>query len=194
MNVEARLACTPKAFEERYRRRWDPWQFRTSAYERSRYAATLRALPAKRYAFAYEPGCSIGEFTALLAPRCLQLLAMDISPTAVERARERCKAFDHVRIKCGDVRYTAMDTLPDLIVLSELAYYFDVPELQVLVTRLGHQLRTGGTLIAVHWLGKSADHVLHGDQVHDLMLRALPLKHDLSERHCGFRVDRWARR
>jgi SAM-dependent methyltransferase len=191
MNPAARSACTPEAFERRYRGRWDPWHFRTSAYERGRYEATLRSLPGNRYAFAYEPGCSIGELTALLAPRCEQLLATDVSPTAVERARKRCAVFPHVRIECRDVRDTALAAPPDLIVLSEIGYYFDALELEALAAGLGAALRLGGTLLAVHWLGKSPDHMLHGDEVHDVLLRALPLQHELGERHSGFRVDRW---
>ncbi len=80
---------------------------------------------------------------------------------------------------------------PDLIVLSELAYYFDCDELARLAARLGDTLRNGGTLLAVHWLGISPDHILHGDEVHEILGRALPLRHQLSQRHEGFRLDRW---
>jgi SAM-dependent methyltransferase len=192
MNLAAKAACTPEAFERRYRGRWDPWSFRTSAYERGRYEATLGHLPGNRYAFAYEPGCSIGELTALLAPRCDQVLATDVSPTAVARATGRCAVFHHVRVECRDVRETVLETAPDLIVLSELAYYLDAHELEILAAGLGRALSSGGTLIAVHWVGKSRDHVLHADEAHEVLLRALPLQHDLSERHLGFRIDRWS--
>ena len=193
MNPAARPACTPAAFELRYRNRWDPWGFRTSAYERTRYQTTLNALPCSRYSFAFEPGCSIGELTVLLAERCEHILATDVSPTAVERARLRCSHFPHVRIECADVRDTVLDTSPDLILLSEIAYYFDVGELESLACRLEENLRARGTLIAVHWLGKSPDHILHGDEAHEVLLRALSLRHESSERHEGFRVDTWSR-
>ena len=194
MNPAARAACTPEAFEQLYRGRWDPWHFRTSTYERSRYEATLKTLPHSRYGFAYEPGCSIGELTVLLAPRCEQILATDISATAVQRARKRCVQFPHVQVECCDVRDTLLEAPPDLIVLSEIAYYFDARELEALAARLGGVLRPGGALIAVHWLGKSPDHILHGDEVHEVLLHALPLQHELSQRHSGFRVDLWAAR
>ena len=193
MNLAAKSECTPEAFEQRYCRQWDPWHFRTSAYERARYEAILNALPRNRYAFAFEPGCSIGELTALLAPRCDQILATDISATAVDRARQRCAIFQHVRIECADVRASVLATPPDLIVLSEIAYYFDVHELARLAVQLGEALSAGGTLVAVHWLGDSADHVLHGDEAHEVLLRSLPLRHEAGRRDSGFRVDRWAR-
>jgi SAM-dependent methyltransferase len=192
-NAAAHDACAPEAFERRYVAAEDPWGFRNSPYELRRYAATLSALPQRKCSFAYEPACSIGELTARLAPRCDRVLATDVSPTAVRRARERCAAFQHVRVACGDVRTTVLDTAPDLIVLSEVAYYFSIAQLEHLAEQLGNALRTGGTLIAVHWLGESPDHVLHGDVAHAVLLRTLPLRYQAYQRHSGFRLDVWKR-
>jgi SAM-dependent methyltransferase len=194
MNPSARQACTAESFESRYRRSPDPWHFSTSAYELARYQLTLAALPRDHYSRAFEPGCSIGELTARLAPRCGHLLASDISPTSVDLARQRCASFHNVHIECADVRDAVLQSQPDLIVLSELAYYFDCDELARLAARLGETLCNGGTLIAVHWLGSSPDHVLHGDEVHEILQRELPLHHVLSQRHDGFRLDRWAKK
>jgi SAM-dependent methyltransferase len=193
MNSPAVSKCTPEAFEQRYLERADPWHFATSAYEQTRYERTLAALSGSRYVFGFEPGCSIGELTARLAPRCDRIFAIDVSSTAVARARRRCGSYTHVRIECADIRDVSLEARPDLIVLSEIAYYFDSRELAELALRFGNALREGGALIAVHWLGESADHVLHGDEVHAALLQTLPLRHDLSERHDGFRLDRWRR-
>jgi len=78
-------------------------------------------------------------------------------------------------------------------VLSEIAYYFDATELVRLAVRLGNALRTGGILVAVHWLGESPDNVLHGDEAHKILLRSFPLQYEAGERHEGFRLDRWVR-
>ena len=59
-----------EVFEALYRADPDPWRFASSTYEQGRYATLLRALQRDHYEYAFEPGCSIGEFTALLAPRC----------------------------------------------------------------------------------------------------------------------------
>lgn len=193
MNPLATGACAPEAFEKRYRADPDPWRFATSAYERERYAVTMKALTLDRYAHAFEPGCSIGELTALLAPRCDRLLATDVSPTAVEKACRRCAGYDNVRVECGDLRTVALDTPLDLIVLSELAYYFEAEQLEVIAHRLAAALGAGGTLLAVHWLGESVDHVLHGDEAHGILLRSLPLQHVAAKRHEGFRLDLWMR-
>jgi SAM-dependent methyltransferase len=191
MSAAAASKCTPEAFEQRYREQPDPWHFATSAYERTRYERTLAALSGSRYDFGFEPGCSIGELTAHLAPLCDRLFAIDVSSTAVARARKRCDSYPNVRIECADVRDVSLETRPDLIVLSEMGYYFDSQTLAELALRLGTALHEGGTLIAVHWLGDSTDHLLHGDEVHAALLQTLPLRHDLSERHDGFRLDRW---
>lgn len=194
MNPAARSRCTAETFERRYCHQPDPWGFRTSVYERTRYETTLAALPRERYAFAFEPGCSIGELTSLLARRCDRILATDVSATAVARARERCDTLQNVRIECADFRGILFEKPPDLIVLSEIAYYFDPDELAHLAARLADVLQPGGTLIAVHWLGVSPDHVLHADEAHAVLAGAFAaLRHGGSQRHDGFRLELWTR-
>lgn len=193
MNAAALSKCTKAAFEARYLDQIDPWRFKTSPYECNRYEATMEALSRPRYLCALEPGCSVGELTARLAQRCERLLATDVSPTATERARQRCRSFPNVRIECVDVRDVVLPDRPDLIVLSEIGYYFDPQQLAALAHRLGTALLEGGTLIAVHWLGESTDHVLHGHETHEILLRTLPLRHERGEQHAGFRLDRWVR-
>src|SRR3954469_16659588 len=74
-------------FETRYRGDIDPWQFRTSDYERDKYDATLAAMTRAHYPKILEVGCSIGIFSARVAPRCDTLLAIDASATALAAAR-----------------------------------------------------------------------------------------------------------
>lgn len=60
----------------------------------------------------------------MLADRCGELLAVDVSERAVAAARERLEGLDHVRVK----RRTLPEEMPggqfDLIVASEVLYYF----------------------------------------------------------------------
>ncbi|RIJ44083.1 SAM-dependent methyltransferase, partial [Clavibacter lycopersici] len=76
-------------FDAAYARAEDPWRVTTRWYERRKRLATLAALPDERYGRALEIGCSIGVTTAGLAERVDELLAVDVAPTAVERARAR---------------------------------------------------------------------------------------------------------
>jgi protein-L-isoaspartate O-methyltransferase len=184
-------AVSAEAFEERYCENPDPWNYRASAYEREKYEITIDSLARKHYASAFEPACSVGELTALLAPRCTRLLATDFSPTAVERARERVADLTHVRVEIGDLRKQLPSGRFDLIVFSEIGYYFDLETLASLGRRLADSLDSHGELIAVHWLGHSRDHLLHGDEVHGALRRTLPLRHRFSDHHPLFRVDCW---
>jgi SAM-dependent methyltransferase len=182
-----------KSFERLYRHDPDPWQFASSAYERGRYGAMLHALGRTHYDTAFEPGCSIGEFTALIAPRCARVLASDVSQTAVEAARRRCAAFPHVAISRGVLPVDIPCESLDLIIFSEIGYYFSKADLHALGLSLFQHLRSGGEFLAVHWLGHSEDHALHGDEAARTLGEAIRSKAWKSERHEGFRIDLWSR-
>ncbi|MGA7313857.1 MAG: SAM-dependent methyltransferase [Silvibacterium sp.] len=178
-------------FETMYQEHEDPWQFASSQYEHDRYAATLRALGDRRYRHAFEPGCSIGILTAQLATVCDRVEAMDISPTAVARARVRCERLPNVQILCGNLGAAITDREFDLVVFSEIGYYFNETQLRLIATKLVKQMPTDGIFLAVHWLGSSQDHVLDGDRVHEVLKTTANLHLAQSERYPGFRLDRW---
>jgi hypothetical protein len=184
-----------EAFENRYRENPDPWNYQASPYERGKYQVTLESLSRPGYVNAFEPACSVGELTAMLAGRCTRLLATDVSQTAVHQARKRCAGLHNVRIECRDLRADfnahAQGEPFDLIVFSEVGYYFDIESLATLARRLADALRTNGELIAVHRRGHSGDHLLHGDEVHRCLLHTLPLQHRLADHHPGYRLDSW---
>ncbi len=179
-------------FEERYRVEVDPWQFSTSEYEQRRYDLTLAALPRARYRFCAEPGCAIGELTHRLAARCDRVLAIDVSPTVVEAARDRLRQLPNVTVEVGDVSNWPPGPF-DLVVLSEVGYYFDVEELAGIRDHIVASLETGGHLIAVHWRGRSEDHLLHGDEVHDVLRTAKGIDHLAMYIDRGFRLEIWER-
>lgn len=180
-------------FEGRYQASSDPWQFASSAYELARYQTTLDTLSRESYRRGYEPGCSVGVLTARLAPRVKHLIACDVSDTAVARAKERCHPISHVEIHQGDVATGAPEGTFDLMVFSELGYYFSADQLRAIVDRLADRLEPGGEFLAVHWLGDSPDHLLHGDEVHGVIGQTLPCDWLTGSRHPGFRIDSWRR-
>jgi SAM-dependent methyltransferase len=180
-------------FESRYQASSDPWQFASSAYELMRYQATMDALSRVSYRCGFEPGCSVGVLTARLARRVKHLIACDISETAVARAKERCREFNHVEIHHRDAAAGPPEGTFDLMVFSELGYYFSADRLQAIVQRLADRLEPGGELLAVHWLGRSADHLLHGDEVHEVLGRTFHGEWISGSRHIGFRIDSWRR-
>jgi SAM-dependent methyltransferase len=180
-------------FESMYQAAQDPWQFASSDYERGRYQALLSMLQRQRYRWAFEPGCSIGELSALLAPRCDRLLAIDVAPTAITRARQRCHEFPNVEFEVADLERFEPDRVFDLIVLSEIGYYFDRPRLEAILGRLASSLSEDGELVSCHWLGHSPDHAQHAEEVHETCLAALPLSLNRSSVQSHYRIDTWLR-
>ena len=192
MTQRLSLPWSASAFEHRYRKTEDPWNFATSPYERNRYQTILSALMRPAYGRAFEPGCSIGELTVLLSGRCESVLATDVSASAVATAKRRCAGLSNVEIR----REQFSDaTFPkeafDLIVLSELMYYLSSREAADVSANIHKHLLPGGELVAVHWLGHSNDHQLHGDQVYNILTASVQLQWAKGMRHKGFRIDSW---
>lgn len=162
-------------------------------YQRDRCQATTAALMRRRYAEAFEPGCSGGELTAQLARFCVHITATDAAPSAVARARQRCAHLRNVDIHCADLATHQLAGGFDLIVLSECGHYFSPPQLIRVAKTLADSLVQGGELVAVHWLGGGHGHRLHADAVHSLLLGNLSLQWVKGDRRSGFRIDSWMR-
>lgn len=176
-------------FDELYGRDADPWKFATKEYEHQKYAVTLENLPRKRYANALELGCSIGVLTRMLASRADDLLSLDAAQIAVDAARERCSDLQNVEVQ----RATLPDEFPDgqfdLILMSEVGYYFAMPDLKRLSERVLGALQSGGDLVLVHYLPVVPDYPLTGDEVHDFFLELPGLKHLSGLRAERYRLD-----
>jgi len=162
--IVERTGLAAAYFDSLYESRDDPWGFETRWYEARKRAIVLASLPDQRYAAALEIGCSLGNLTDDLADRCDELLAVDISATAVDRATAR--VGDRARIERRDVLDDYPSGLFDLVVLSEVGYYFGRQELDTVLDSIAASLAVGGTLVACHWRHPVADYPLGGDEVH----------------------------
>jgi SAM-dependent methyltransferase len=163
------MTLDPGYFRARYAASPDPYGLAERWYEARKYALTVALLPREHYRTAFEPGCSIGVLTAQLAPRCDRLLACDATPEAVASAQVRTAGLPGVQV---ERRVIPGDWPPgsfDLIIFSELLYYFGDTDLN-LVLRLGiGALRPDGHLVAVHWRHPAPNHPRTGDQVHEAL-------------------------
>jgi SAM-dependent methyltransferase len=156
-------------FRERYSASPDPYGLADRWYETRKYALTVALLPRERYGTAFEPGCSIGVLTARLASRCGSLLACDAIPDAVASARSRTAGLPGVQVEQRVVPGEWPTQSFDLVVFSEILYYFDDADLDQML-RLGiGALRPGGHLLAVHWRHPAPDHPRGGDAVHEIL-------------------------
>lgn len=153
-------------FDQMYAASADPWGFGTRWYEARKYAISLALLPDEHYGDAFEPGCSIGVLTEQLAARCDRLLACDGSAAAVRQAAARTARQPNVRVQRRVIPGGWPAGEFDLIVLSELLYYFAGDDLPKVLDRATAALGPGGTLLAVHWRHPVADYPRTGDEVH----------------------------
>jgi SAM-dependent methyltransferase len=150
---------TPDAyFEQLYSDSADPWNLTEQWYVRRKYDHTLAALPQRRYRSAFEPGCSVGVLTTALAERCETLLATDRVAAAAELTAARTRDLPNVRVRRLAIPEEWPDGRFDLIVLSELLYYFDDRTLRDVLGRTVEALEPGGTLVTVHWNHPAPEH------------------------------------
>ena len=130
----------------------DPFDFETSAYKAAKYQHTVAILPRDHYHQGIEIGCSIGVLTSRLAEKCDQLLGIDISERALDRARARCAELPGVKF----VRMAVPDEFPDqdfdLMVVSQVAYYWSIEDFTRAKDRIADHHMAGGHLLLVHWL------------------------------------------
>jgi SAM-dependent methyltransferase len=156
-------------FDGMYAAAADPWGFCERWYERRKYAIAQAMLPAERYRAAFEPGCSIGVFTRMLAPRCDTLLSCDLAAAAVEAAAARTSGLSQVRVEQRDIPGQWPSGRFDLVVLSEILYYFGDHDLEQVLKLAAASLEPDGTLLAVHWRHPVAEYPRTGDDVHRVL-------------------------
>jgi predicted TPR repeat methyltransferase len=176
-------------FEGLYAESGDPWDFETSEYEQHKYARTLSVLGEHTFRRALEAGASIGVFTEMLADRCEELLAVDVSVRAIVAARRRLSGLGHVRVE----RRTLPEEMPDgpfdLIVASEVLYYFPREEMLAVLQGFERELARGGTLLAVHWRRETRTYPLQGDEVHELLAQNTRLQNKETIIEPDYRMD-----
>jgi hypothetical protein len=180
-------------FDEMYEGDTDPWDFESSTYEQRKYALTMASLPRMRYGSAFEPGCSIGVLTEMLAARCDRLVASDIVTAALTRARQRVDALSHVAVEQRAIPEDWPKETFDLVVLSEIAYYFDSSDLAHIISLVMRSTAMGAHVLGVHWRGIT-DYPLSGDRVHQIITATTGLEQVVHHVEPDFVLDVWERR
>jgi SAM-dependent methyltransferase len=169
--MSARLAhdrAPVEHFERLARESEDPWNYATSEYEQTKYRHTLEYLP-EETGRTLELGCSVGVFTEMLAPRASSLLAVDFSPTALRRARERLGDAPHVRFERRSLPEEMPEGPFDTIVCAEILYYWSADLVRDGLRRMETALAPRGTLLVVCWRHGDSRRELNGDDVHALL-------------------------
>lgn len=180
-------------FEALYAASDDPWQVRERWYEQRKRALLLACLGKPRYRSAFEPGCGNGEMTAALAPRCDQLLACDGAAGAVAAARRRLgdrPARTRIEQRSLPLDWPAGERF-DLIVMSELGYYFDGAALDTILALAHAHLDEDGELVLCHWLHDFDDRLISTAALH-ARAAALPgLVRTVHHQERDFLLEAW---
>ncbi|WP_101925772.1 MULTISPECIES: SAM-dependent methyltransferase [Luteimonas] len=184
-------ASTPAQYFDAIYADDDPFGYRERWYEARKRSLLLASLPAARFAAAWEIGCSNGELTAALAPRCDRLLATDLNARAVALAAARTQDQAHVRTQQAQHPDDWPEGRFDLIVFSEVGYYLDVATLTRMALRLRASLRDDGVLVACHWLPPFREAPQSGREVHRLLRRVLGLPRLFAYTDGDLRLEGW---
>jgi len=169
----------------------DPWSLAFSGYEAAKFETSIAAIDDRRYSACLEIGCAHGVFTHRLAQLCDTVTAVDISQRAVDLARVRNAASSNVLVE----RLAFPADVPagrfDLIVLSEVVYYWSDDDIARAAEAIRHVADPGCRLLLVHWTGET-DYPQTGDAAVtklDAALGSVIVKR--ADRHAEFRLDLW---
>jgi 2-polyprenyl-3-methyl-5-hydroxy-6-metoxy-1,4-benzoquinol methylase len=121
----------------------DPWKM-DSPQEQFRFAETNRIVhraliaPAERAGSLLEIGTGEGHQTEHLARLCDRLSGIDVSPTAIARARQRVPAATLYAGDLHDQAWAGERGRYDVVTAFEVLYYLkDIPKMLTAMSRLG---------------------------------------------------------
>ena len=101
------------------------------------------------FAKAVDLGCGYGDWTARLASRSREIVAVDLSPGFVEQTRQRLEAVGHAtaRVICGDI-CELEDELrgADLVSVGAVLMYLEDEEALAVLARLRRDIVPSGLL------------------------------------------------
>jgi len=181
-------------FDDLYRNNDDPWRYRTSWYERRKRDLVLASLPRERYESAFEPACSNGELSAMIARRCTRLLACDVSEAAVRSASERLADTSNITLEQRAVPDDwPTDARFDLIVISELAYYLSPEATATLAQLASTSLSDDGAFVACHWRHPFEGKLQSAEDIHATFDAAFHGVRIVQHAEADFILDVWSK-
>jgi 2-polyprenyl-3-methyl-5-hydroxy-6-metoxy-1,4-benzoquinol methylase len=140
--------CGAADFESVYSRsRRDAWHYTENPFEKTRFDLVVEALAGMVVGKALEVGCAEGHLTRRLAGLAHQLTACDIVDAALERARDHCRELPNVQFLKIDVRTHWPDEVFDLVIYSDVLYYFSKPEIKRVIHDSAEHVGDGGHLL-----------------------------------------------
>jgi SAM-dependent methyltransferase len=143
----------------------DPWNLETSDYERAKYERQLDLLSPRRYARALEIGCGNGCFTRRLTTIADHVVAIDISASAIARARETTPERGAIDFRVENIMEYNLraEGSWDLVVMSEticyLGWLYSFFDVAWLAAEIFNATLVGGRFIMANTYG-AGDYLL----------------------------------
>jgi len=136
----------------------DPWNME-SPLEQARFAATNALIERRfgRVASLLEVGCGEGHQTRALAAVADEVHGIDVSPTAVERARERLPTAHFAATDIHGQPWGGEQGRFDLVVACEVLYY--IKDIPATLARMSHLGRACLVTFFVPALGRVGPHL-----------------------------------
>lgn len=186
------MSSLTRVDEEAFSGDEDLYEYACSDFEQHKYELIVASLPRARYESAFEPGCSVGLLSELLASRCQRLLSCDRPGAALALASRRLKSFPNVRVQERTLPFDWPKETFDLVVLSELAYYFDAATLNHILDLVIESTDRGAHVVAVHRTDRN-DCPLTGNYVHAVIDRTPCLRQMVHHVEKSLVLDVWER-
>ncbi len=136
-------------FEHIYRSE-DPYEIARDPVEQEKRDRTIAAVDGLHFARALEIGGGEGLLAERLAAQCDDLLMIDLSQRALDRAQTRLHSLTNVRARQLDIVAEPLPGSFDLVVCSEVLIYVQLSEFDDAVEKILGALEPGGHLLLVH--------------------------------------------
>ena len=154
-----------RSLEERASR-GEPWESEPSALDHANYARQLALVDGRHYRDVLELGCGSGFFTRRLAEIAERVVALDVAPLAIGRARTLELDPTVVEFRLANMMdYDVRAEGPwDLVVMSETIYDFGwlypLFDIGWLASELFAATRAGGRFLMANTYGTEKEHLL----------------------------------
>jgi SAM-dependent methyltransferase len=166
MTDRERLGEQALEFSEGLWRRGDVWEFDTSEFEQSRFERLIQVLEGARYPRVLELGCGAGQFTRRLARLADHIVAFDIAPSAIARARAAEADGTTIDYRVGNAMdYGWRADVPwDLVVMNDticyLGWLYPFFDVAWFASEIHAAVRPGGRFLLANAMDEQYDKLL----------------------------------
>ena len=150
----------------------DAWGYAHRPFEHQRFALIIKALSTLCASRILEVGCAEGHLTRLLAARADDLLACDIVPEAVQRARHNSQDLNNIRFRTLDIRTQWPDETFNLIVYADVLYYFTKKEIRRVIRSTAEHTVPGGSLLFANEWHRHYRWMIHPETIMTMIRRS----------------------